>query len=165
MKFVIIAPHPDDELIGCFTLIRARVVSKVYYIVGDKKRLAKAQKLGKKMEFETKTITLTELFTNKIELEKNEICLIPDIRDKHPLHKRVSILGRRIHPVGYYTVDMNTDYIWELPEKLRKEKKRFLDKFYPDQKSLWKNDWKYFLFEGIVLDLVPYVIRTTSASS
>jgi hypothetical protein len=41
---------------------------------------------------------------------------------------------------------MNAPYIHEV--NLPDDKKYLLDQVYPDQKDLWKYDYKYFLFEG-----------------
>jgi len=157
MKFVIISPHPDDELIGCFTLLRSKKIEKVYYIRSDTKRHVEAQILSRKMGFKLEFITLND-FTK---LPDTFTYLVPDFQDHHPLHKIVNSLAKiSFTSLGYYTTDMNTSYVRELPSKLQREKKEMLNKFYPSQKSLWKYEHKYFLFEGIIYDLLT---STTSS--
>uniref|UniRef100_A0A7C3WMV8 PIG-L family deacetylase n=1 Tax=Dictyoglomus turgidum TaxID=513050 RepID=A0A7C3WMV8_9BACT len=165
MKFVIIAPHPDDELIGCFTLFQKRLVKKVYYILSDLKRRVNAEILGKEWGFSTEFLTFDEFFKKKLVFQFDEICLVPDILDRHPLHKAVSVISKaKNYPLGYYTTEMNTGYVRELTKKDQKLKKKMLDKYYPTEKSLWQYDWKYFLFEGITLDLLSYDLHFAPTS-
>jgi hypothetical protein len=48
--------------------------------------------------------------------------------------------------VVFYSVNMQAPYISEVKDF--KNKKKLLDVVYFSQKSLWKNNHKYFLFEG-----------------
>jgi len=155
MKFVVISPHPDDELIGCFSLFKRGLVERVIYINFDKKRVAEAQITSKNLGFLTEFVRFDEFYEKKLILEPGQVCLVPDILDSHPLHKSVNVIAKtKGCSLGYYTTDMNTGYTRELVKELQKEKREILNKFYPTQKSLWENNWKYFLFEGITYDLL-----------
>jgi hypothetical protein len=48
--------------------------------------------------------------------------------------------------VIFYNVNMQAPYIFEVKNK--DEKKKLLDDVYSSQSDLWKNDAKYYLFEG-----------------
>lgn len=149
---ILISPHPDDELIGAFSLIKRGLVDTVLYIDPSPSRFALAQKTGEALSF---TVGLLEFRQLCAYLEKNpsHTYLVPDILDNHLLHKAVNCVGRLSGcKLGYYSTDMNTGYVKELSAEVKKEKLLALNKFYPDQLSLWKYDWKYFLFEGVVYD-------------
>jgi len=152
MKFTIIAPHPDDEIIGCFSLIKKNEIGKILYLNSEKERMSLARKFCKDFGIPCKFISENSLMSYKF--SDKEIYLIPYIVDRHPLHRLVNIIvSLKARNKGYYTTDMNSEFIHELKDSSQ-EKRQMLDKYYPDQKSLWDSDWKYFLFEGIVYDLL-----------
>lgn len=153
MKFVVIAPHPDDELIGCFTLFEKGLVEKVIYINSDTKRGLKAQQLAHKFEFSTEFVNLKH-FSSNYRFNSKKIYLVPALTDIHFLHRVVNIITRlKTKRIGYYTTEMNTFFTRVLDKKTAERKRKTLDKYYHDQKSLWQYEWKYFLFEGIIYDL------------
>ena len=150
--YIIIAPHPDDELIGCFSLFRKKLIDSVIYLPSDNNRLKNASKFMNDMNVDFRMTNLSNI--DKI-LTDNVIYLVPSLNDNHPLHKQVNIMFKSFNvPLGYYTTDMNTEYIHELSKEDLEIKKELLNKYYSDQKSLWEFDYKYFLFEGIVYDLL-----------
>ena len=76
---------------------------------------------------------------------------MPDpVYELHPLHRQWGMVGETMARVGFdvifYSTNMNAPYIHELA--VADDKKELLNKVYPDQKSLWEYDHKYFLFEG-----------------
>lgn len=149
---IIIALHPDDEIIGCFSLIKKDLIDMVLYIDPSPSRFDRAKVAGESLGF---TVGLLEFRQLCAYLEKNSshTYFVPDISDNHLRHKAVNCIGRLSGcKLGYYTTDMNTGYTRELSEEQKKEKLFALNKYYPDQKSLWERDWKYFLFEGVVND-------------
>lgn len=151
---IIIAPHPDDEIIGCYSLIKKGWIDTVLYIDPSPSRFALAQKAGGALLFTVGLLEFRQLYAY---LEKNpeHTYLVPDVTDNHPLHKAINLVGRMAGvKLGYYTTDMNTGYVKELSMADMQDKRLVLNKYYPDQSSLWENDWKYFLFEGIVLDFL-----------
>lgn len=156
---IVISPHPDDELIGVFSLIKRGLIDKVIYLDVTPIRHRHARQAGRELGFSVEVIKFKNLYTF---LEKNpsHIYLVPDATDRHPLHKAVNSAAKFSGcKLGYYSVDMVASFIRELSEKQKEEKRKTLNKFYPDQRPLWDNDWKYFLFEGIVYDVL-----TTPAS-
>ncbi len=163
MKYVIIAPHPDDELIGCFTLFDKGLVKKVIYIDDNKERAAKARKLTSSMGVDVEFIPFNEFVagTSKYGLSQEEDYLVPCLQDNHFKHKVVNILTRLgSKRVGYYTTQMDTEFTRPLTKELSEKKRKALNRYYPDQKSLWQYDHKYFLFEGIVYDILTSSITS-----
>ena len=149
-KYIIIAPHPDDALIGCMSLFEKGLVKKVVYIENNPERMKQARRFCKDMKAKCEILLGTEEIYELI-VDSNDIILLPSLQDNHPLHKTVSRIGFDMFiKVGFYSIDMNTEYTRVLPLHLQKLKQGLLDKYYPSQKSLWEYNWKYFLFEGIV---------------
>lgn len=142
----IFAPHPDDELIGCFSVLRARKVKRVVFfneLSNERKQEAATagNKYGFIADFKGYNFRLKNL-TN--------ILYVPTRDDNHPHHKTASQFAKSIGGVDkqYYSVDLDKKCSL-LPEKLRKEKKNALDYCYPSQKDLWDKNAKYYLFERI----------------
>jgi hypothetical protein len=152
-KYVVVAPHPDDELIGCYHLFRKKLVKKVlYYNLNrmSKARQKEAVNFCKDMGVEYNILTDSSIS----ELSKTETYLIPFSTDHHPEHKWIhSLFKHHFTNIGFYSIDMNNDFVRELDEKDKTAKKRMLDTYFPSQKSLWKSDWKYWMFEGIVEEI------------
>jgi hypothetical protein len=158
IKVVIISPHPDDELIGCYSLLKNKFVKYVVYIDEyQDERMKESKRCAEKFGF--KPIYLDKIINLQNILEKlkpiDYIC-VPDITDMHPLHKQISVLGNflaRELKCGliYYSVDMAASYITKLADYM--SKRAALDAIYQSQRSLWEMDHKYFLFEGLALSL------------
>ena len=153
-KVIIVAPHLDDEVIGCYQILKTGDVYAVLYgnknisdmestkistkhfdfLAGDVKRdLGKYSKMGLKFYF-------------------------PDpYFEFHPDHRRWGAVGEKLLREGenviFYSTNMNAPYIHEVADPL--EKRDCLDTLYPDKKSLWKYDHKYFLFEGYTKWIIP----------
>ena len=150
-SFIILAPHIDDETIGCFKFLNAGLVSKVYYFyeATDIRKL-EAEAAGKRFGF-------IPIFlngdTNKILTERKErtTFLVPNINDSHPDHKTVNSFAKRhlfLYNLRFYSVDMNTKpVLLSLTEQAKKEKA--LKSLYPSQAKLFEND-KFHLFESCV---------------
>jgi hypothetical protein len=148
---VIVAPHPDDEIIGCFEQIKIPDQHLVIIYSGDldADRREKVLKLKQKLDH----IKL-QLFLNTIPgtfLNKTNRFFLPDpVYDIHPKHREWGHLGEQLarngFDVTFYNTNMNAPYIHEVA--MPDDKKYLLNEVYPDQKSLWEYDHKYFLFEG-----------------
>lgn len=149
---ILIAPHPDDELIGCYSLIEKGLIDTVLYIDPSPSRFALAQLTGVELGFTPGYLEFKQL-CDYLEKNPSHTYLVPDIKDGHLLHKAINCVARLsgCH-LGYYSTEMNTGYVKELSAEMKKEKLLALNKFYPDQSSLWKYDWKYWLFEGVVIE-------------
>ena len=152
MEYIIIAPHPDDELIGCFTLFKRHLVKKVIYIESSGVREREAENFCSDNNVTRTFLKKPKDILNLIE-EKDCIYMVPSINDHHPLHKIINAFVKSKFRHGLYSIDMNTEFIKELHPVLQKEKREWLNKYFPSQKSLWENDWKYFLFEGTMREV------------
>jgi len=148
---IILAPHPDDELIGCYRLFRANRVSHVMYFndFADHIRRHEIRKCADIYGF-------TPMFVGE-PIPADGIVYIPNIRDHHPHHKVVNGIGRSLpNRKRFYSVDMNVEKI-VLPPEHQADKFGMLNLIYKSQRSLWDRDAKYYLFES---DLATDLLTT-----
>lgn len=156
---VVVAPHPDDELIGCYELFRDGYVSNVIYCdVADSVRRIESEKFCAAFDgrvaahfVDFHTFLSHALFF----LERGKTLCFPDpVSEVHPDHRKYGSLGEgfcRESPgkgwsIVFYSVNMNVPYIHKVANP--EQKKQMLDKWYPSQSDLWKTDARYYLFEG-----------------
>lgn len=141
--FVIFAPHIDDELIGCYPYLSARLVSHVYYFYElTPDRVIEALNCADRFEF----IPVFMESDTEITLQKDTTILAPSIYDLHPDHKKVNRLARTFNnQKKYYSVDMNNGFE-VLPPDAQANKKSALFALYPSQHALFANE-KYYLFQ------------------
>jgi len=147
---VIIAPHPDDEIIGCYEIITNKELSSAV-IYSDKTN-------GKRRE---EAITVREYTNIKLQMFQQSIppsllkstntFYFPDpIYEIHPMHRQWGLIGESMARGGFnvifYTTTMTAPYIHEIDEPEKKEE--LLNKVYKSQSDLWKYEKKYVLFEG-----------------
>jgi len=147
---IIIAPHFDDEIIGNYSIITNPLIKPIIiYMQDDTTRQQEALKL--KTFNNNIQIQLFQKSVPTTFLNPYNILYFPDFHyEVHPEHRKWGAIGEEYLRQGlnviFYSIIMNTPYIHEV--KNFKDKKQLLDKVYPSQKSFWKNDHKYFLFEG-----------------
>jgi len=123
MSNIIFAPHRDDEVIGTYEVLVED--SKAIVIFGDV--------LG--------------------EWEFSDILYFPDpIYETHPDHRLMGAQGETLLRAGYnvifYSINMRAPYIHKAQDP--DGKRRMLEEKYPEKRSLWEFDHRYFLFEGYV---------------
>lgn len=148
METVIIAPHPDDEIIGCYKYLTQTNPIIIYDGDTDIERRNETQKLRDHAEIKV------QLFLMSIPpnlLNKDTIFYFPDpVYELHPLHRKWGAIGeqyaREGHNVLFYNTNMNAPYIHEVDNS--KAKEALLNTVYPSQSDLWKYEKKYVLFEG-----------------
>jgi len=146
---IIIAPHPDDEIIGCYEQLKEASQTIVIYSGDlDASRREEALKLKEHIDikFQLFLMSLPQTFLNI----QNTFYFPDPIYELHPAHRQWGTLGEQLARGGFdvvfYSTNMNAPYIHEVHHS---DKKRdLLEKVYPNQKDLWKYDHKYFLFEG-----------------
>jgi LmbE family N-acetylglucosaminyl deacetylase len=144
MKTLIIAPHIDDETIGCWSLLLDdnRKVTVCWGYELTEQRKDEANKLACyaidcKFGFEHLTPEFIKTF--------DEV-YVPSRRDWHADHKATCAAYRQ-YATHFYSVDMaNGRY---LGEEESSKKRKFLDAWFPSQSGLWANEAKYWLFEDI----------------
>ncbi len=151
---IIIAPHPDDEIIGCFEILeqykKQSNKMKLFIIyTGDSIQDRREEALRLKSYFDC-----TQLFQSSIPpvfLNQYSTIYVPDpFFETHPLHRKYGTLGEELFRKGmnivFYNTNMTAPYIHEVENSKLKEE--LLNKIYKSQKKLWMYEKKYVLFEG-----------------
>ena len=148
----IIAPHCDDEIIGCFEIINDISNNVIVMYSGDVEQSRRQEALKLQEHFPNVRV---QLFQNSISppmlSNPNITFYFPNpVTEIHPSHRVWGFVGEGMAREGknviFYTTIMNTPYIHEVecPDK----KEDMLNKIYPSQKSLWEYEKKFILFEG-----------------
>ncbi len=162
MRYHIIAPHVDDEVIGCWSLLHDFPLECVVHYIDppSAQRRVEVKKYGLKNGHEWAWMSralLSSALDEALDEESKEgemVVVAPDFYfDTHPLHREVGSLvvswaGRRQVRCQVYNTRMNAPYVVELSRKRSIMKRNVLQTFYPSQKSLWASDHRFFLFEG-----------------
>lgn len=161
MKHIIIAPHADDEIIGCWKLLQNQQWN--CRVLHDEPP-TEAQRIAFLNYFPWVHLIEPTKYTNRGELidivklfatSEDTHCYFPDpIYETHPLHKIWGNVGsflfqsRLIPSVSFYTTNMTAPYLRE--EENAEEKREALDTIYPEKADLWRYDHKYWLFSGMI---------------
>lgn len=142
MGTLILAPHVDDEAIGCWSYLSTagqRQVSVAYFEEVTWSRLREANEAARRAGFYI--VDAEHLYFSEY-----QTVLVPSIRDSHAAHRRVNQAYRE-HATHFYSVDMvNAE---PLKPEVAEAKRAFLNECYPSQQALWERDHRYFLFESI----------------
>jgi len=147
---IIIAPHPDDEIIGCYEIFRDQNVKPIIIYTTE---LTEIRKNETKRLPENADVGL-QLYLHKIPgglLKPENTFYFPDpVYENHPEHRKWGAKGEELLRKGFdvifYNIIMNAPYIHEVMDP--DNKLEFLERIYPSQKEMWMFDAKYFLFEG-----------------
>ncbi len=143
---IIISPHCDDEIIGCYKYLKE---ADLIIYDGDAPLERREEALNLKNHFEVNQLFLKSVPPNLYDT-KNKFFFPDPIYENHPLHRSWGFVGEQMSRIGlnviFYNTMMNAPYIHEIEDIKGKEK--LLNKIYPSQKSLWKYEKKFILFEG-----------------
>ena len=148
---IIIAPHCDDEIIGCYEQLMKPLNNLIIIYSGDidadrRNTVLKLKEEVVNVKVQLFQHTIPQPFLNPL----NKFFFPDPIYENHPKHREWGFMGEQFararFDVTFYNTNMNAPYIHEV--KLPDDKKYLLNKVYPEQKSLWEYDHKYFLFEG-----------------
>lgn len=148
-NIIIIAPHPDDEIIGTYQIIKRYKTFIVYDANTTQSRREEASKLRDMFDIQAQ-VYLNTVPPHWLTM-KNTILFFPDpVYEKHPLHRQWGHMGEMIARSGqqvvFYNTIMNAPYIQEVKDFLGKQ--QTLNTVFESQKNMWRWDHRYFLFEG-----------------
>jgi hypothetical protein len=138
---IVLAPHPDDEIIGCYSVWDQ--IDLVLYVQQD----YRAKQLSSRpdaMRPMYRSITLAEIEG----IVTTGTLYIPSQYDYHPLHREV-----RARAIGlsckkmFYSVEMNVPWLEE--EENPKKKRSLFERMYPEEVDTISKSDKYFLFKSI----------------
>lgn len=154
---IVLAPHPDDELIGCYEIVSDRYKDVlVWYcelvdtpLRKDHSTLLLNKSLVREQQFLNSSID--RMFSLLSEIKGEKMLLAPDpYFETHPDHRKWGAAAEEYLRMGndvmFYSTNMQAPYIHKV--KRPAEKKELLDFVYPEQSSMWRYDHRYFLFEG-----------------
>ena len=148
----VLAPHPDDEIIGCYSIFRT-VDTIIYFDMEDSDREIESRRFCDTFSIDMMHESVEAMINGDIDFDYWSTVYAPDpFTEHHPLHRAVGMAAWVIYYTGnidslhLYSTDMTPPWIREIDDF--KEKHEMLDRFYPSQKSLWQNDFKYYFFEG-----------------
>jgi LmbE family N-acetylglucosaminyl deacetylase len=153
-KIIIVAPHVDDEVIGCWSFLRQRPKDCliVHTEVAHVDREIEARRV-------TEMFGVPHVFTHHLGLKEYirrteaRVVFAPDPHfEHHPAHKMMGQMAATIawdYALRFfsYSTDMNVQYLRETNSP--SQKRDALNELFPSQKSLWENDHRFWLFEGI----------------
>lgn len=140
---IILAAHPDDEVIGCFRILK-QGVDVVYYFVWDD--LRKQEALTVSQYFGFTPIFLA--YDGKISVSSNDTVYVPCKEELHPAHLAINMKARKLKCKKiYYSIEKNIPFI-SLNRKEKIEKEQILNTYYKSQRFLWENNKKYIFFEA-----------------
>lgn len=154
---VIFAPHPDDEIIGCYRVIRfGDPVLVIFTKEMTKERKMESEKLSE--YFDNVTVRYEKEFSNSLvnTLQNDRFYefYFPDpFTETHPEHKILGFHGYKLWKEFYlniifYSTNMNTNYLYELNDDEKNLKEAALNTIYPSQSDLWKFEKKYIFYES-----------------
>jgi len=147
-EIFIIAPHPDDEVIGCYEILKKHNPIIIYTardIPNDRRE--QARKL--RDHFDIKGQFFLSTIPSNFLHNSNMFFFPHPVYETHFEHRMQGMVGEQLLRAGnpniyFYITEMNAPFKFEADS----EKKEMLDKCYPDQASMWKYEHKYFLFSG-----------------
>ena len=144
---LIIAPHADDEMIGCFTILKRAYARNERIVI-----------------FCPQDVGIPNLLVEQYRGCVSRVSEIPSgiktvhapdpFHEFHPEHRQWGMWAESLWRKGqadrvcFYTVNMQAPYTVVLPKKVSVFKRELLDLYYPEKSDLWKDDHKYWLFEG-----------------
>jgi len=153
---VIVAPHGDDEIIGCFEVMKKACEEgcSIHILYPNSKKEGPGFIEGPVPFNAHRVLDHTckwYIDIDEITTMSHTQYFFPDpIYETHPEHRKYGYIGEKLLRKGidvvFYSVNMSAPYIREI--KNPDEKLNMLNTYYPEKADLWKYDFKYFLFEG-----------------
>lgn len=158
-KHIIIAPHADDEIIGCFDFLRSGLIAQV--IFPDVTKEKEAERSAELFEFTSTYFSSQQELRDITKVCKGLVFFPNPVYEFHPDHRLIGGIGERLVKEGadnivFYSTNMNAPHMKESTYPMKK--KEALDHCYPEKASLWQYDHKYFLFEAYTMWDVPNIL-------
>jgi hypothetical protein len=147
---VVLAPHCDDEVIGCWSLLASSQVTDVcYFYELTEVRKNEALKVAAKFGFTAHFLNAGEPLPF-VDYESS-LLVLPSIRDTHFQHQTINRLYRTAAKNRlFYSVDLDAAKTKRVfAPKDRAQKLKALNDFYPSEAALWHNNASYYLFENL----------------
>jgi len=153
MKYIIFAPHIDDETIGCHSLLLKGEVTSVYYFFEFyNQRINEGIRASYKFGFIPFFVTTLNKFKAESKryspiFASDVSILVPRIDDHHPAHKAINRMAKEIFSnLLFYSIDMNAG---ALSYNESDRKKDHLYQIYPSQKQYFDDHPQCYQFEHI----------------
>ena len=149
---IIIAPHADDEIIGCYPILTNPDIKPIIIYTEEMDEERKEETLRLKDHIPIKVqLYLQSIPPNLLKPEdKNKFYFPHPIYETHPAHRMQGIIGESLARVGYdvtfYSTEMNVPFKYACQRP--NGKLELLNNVYPSQKSLWEYEHKYFLWNA-----------------
>jgi hypothetical protein len=145
---IIIAPHPDDEIIGCYEVLKSGVKPIILFSPTTTQRENEALKLKEYVGI--RAVFFCQNIPSDL-LDKSNTFYFPNpVYETHPLHREKGMVGeillRNGFDVIFYSTEMNYHAKYECKDPTGK--RNLLNTIYPGQMDLWRYDYKYWLFSG-----------------
>ena len=161
-ELIIIAPHPDDELIGCWEVLKKEEKSPIIIYTEDVNDKRREETLELKKHYTIKAQFFLKSIPPNLLQPENTFYFPDPIYETHPAHRVQGSVGESLARSGldviFYSTNMTAPYIHEIKIPLKElfaqkntylnPKEEILNEVYPSQKDLWKHEKKYILFEG-----------------
>ncbi len=148
-QIVIIAPHTDDEIIGCYEILK-KTNPIIIYTDPNMPSYRKEESLKLKEKVKIKGQYFLQSIPSQFFTREFKFYFPDPVYENHPLHRSMGVVGEQMARSGldvcFYSVNMLAPYIHETLNS--DEKENLLNEIYSSQKELWKYDKKYVLFEG-----------------
>ena len=148
---VIIAPHGDDEVIGCFDVLeKYKDNTRIAIVYGPEMDNQRREETLKLREYYSCHLIVQNIVPQYLVQKENKFYFPNPTNEMHPDHRKWAqegeVLARNGLDVTFYTIQMNVPYIYKVENRDKKEE--ILNYVYSSQSDLWKYDKKYILFEG-----------------
>jgi len=156
-RIIIVSPHPDDAIIGAYQILMKKASEiDIFYLESDFGCETEVNCLQQKTNVGAHHFEDRSLLRDALRSSVGEISHIiaPDpYWDTHLEHRLCGAIAIDVALVFginliQYSTRMNAPYVRPLEASVAEKKKDLLNFVHPSQESLWKYDYRFWLFEG-----------------
>jgi len=147
---IIVAPHADDELIGCYSVLCDPDLKPIIIYTEEMDEKRQKEVLLLKDFVTLKAQTFLKNVPMSMMKPDNKFYFPDPVHETHPAHRAAGMMGEGLARMGldviFYSTEMNVPWKQEVfnPEK----KENLLNNIYSSQADLWRYEKKYILFEA-----------------